>query len=134
MADLADNVRAFLEETRFAVIGTTNRDGSPHQTALWYALRGDKILMNTRSDSKKVRNLKRDARASVCVVDVGQARHVTVEGTVALDDAHVVEDLTALATRYAGAEAGPGIAANIAKTPHISLILTVDKVITFGKV
>ncbi|HEY2595940.1 MAG TPA: pyridoxamine 5'-phosphate oxidase family protein, partial [Chloroflexota bacterium] len=68
MADLADNVRAFLEETRFAVVGTTNRDGSPHLTALWYALRGNTILMNTAATAKKVRNLKRDAHASVCVV------------------------------------------------------------------
>lgn len=134
MADLADNVRAFLEETRFAVIGTTNRDGSPHLTALWYALRGNTILMNTGTASKKVRNLKRDAHASVCVVDIGQARHVTLEGTVSFDDAHVIEDLTALASRYAGAEAGPGIAANIGKTPHVSLILTVERVKTFGKV
>ncbi|HEY1291522.1 MAG TPA: TIGR03618 family F420-dependent PPOX class oxidoreductase [Chloroflexota bacterium] len=134
MPDIADNVRAFLEETRFAVIGTTNRDGSPHVTGLWYVLRGDTIMMNTRTDSKKVRNLKRDARASVCVIDIGQARHVTLEGTVALDDAHVMEDLTTLATRYAGGEAGPGIAANIAKTPHISLILSIERVKTFGKV
>jgi PPOX class probable F420-dependent enzyme len=134
MADLADNVRAFLEETRFAVVGTTNRDGSPHLTALWYALRGNTILMNTSATAKKVRNLQRDAHASVCVVDVGQARHVTLEGTVSQDDAHVLEDLTALASRYAGAEAGPGIAANIAKVPHVSLILNVDRVKTFGKI
>lgn len=134
MPEIAENVRAFLGETRFAVIGSTNRDGSPHQAALWYALRGDTILMNTGAASKKVRNLKRNARASVCVVDMGQARHVTLQGTVTLDDAHVMEDLTALATRYAGAEAGPGIAANIAKTPHVSLILNVERVLTFGKI
>ena len=59
---------------------------------------------------------------------------VTLEGTVTLDDRHVQEDLTALASRYAGAEAGPGIAANIAKTPHVSLVLSVARVKTFGKV
>jgi PPOX class probable F420-dependent enzyme len=134
MAELAENVRAFLEETRFAVIGTTNRDGSPHLTALWYALRGNTLMMNTGAASKKVRNLKRNAHASVCVVDVGQARHVTLEGTITLDDAHVMDDLTTLASRYAGAEAGPGIAANIGKTPHVSLILNVERVKTFGKV
>jgi PPOX class probable F420-dependent enzyme len=134
MAELAENIRAFLEDTRFAVIATTNRDGSPHQTALWYALRGDTILMNTGSASKKVRNLKRDPHASVLVVDSGQARHVALEGTVTFDESKVLEDLTALASRYAGKEAGPGIAQNIAKIPHISLILHVDRVKTFGKV
>jgi PPOX class probable F420-dependent enzyme len=134
MPPLADNVRAFLEDVRFATIATTNRDGSPHLTALWYALRGDTIVMNTGSASKKVRNLKRDNRASVCVVDSAQARHVTLEGSVSLDDSRVIEDLTELASRYAGAEAGAGIAANIAKIPHVSLVLNIDRVKTFGKV
>lgn len=134
MAQIADNVRAFLAEVRFAVIATTRRDGSPHQAALWYELRGDTVLMNTGSQSVKVRNLKRDPRASVVVVDSTQARHVTLEGTVTLDDSHVPEDLTALASRYLGAAAGPGVAANIAKTPHISLILTVTRVKTFGNI
>src|SRR5690349_21123598 len=134
MSPLPDNVRAFLEEVRFATIATTNRDGSPHQTALWYALRGDTIVMNTGTASKKVRNLKRDNRASVLVVDMGQARHVALEGTVALDESRVLEDLTELASRYAGAQAGPGIAQNIARVPHVSLVLTIDRVKTFGKV
>jgi|SRR5579884_864424 len=134
MTQIPDNVRAFLEEVRFASIATTNRDGSPHQTALWYELRGDTIVMNTGSASKKVRNLKRDPRASVLVVDGKEARHVTLEGSVRLDDSHVQEDLTALASRYAGPQAGPGIAANIAKIPHVSLILSVERIKTFGKI
>lgn len=134
MPPLPDNVRAFLDDVRFATIATTNRNGTPHQTALWFALRGDTVVMNTGAASKKVRNLKRDNHASVLVVDMGQARHVTLEGTVALDDGHVMEDLTELATRYAGAEAGPGLAQNISRTPHVSLILTVERIKTFGKV
>jgi PPOX class probable F420-dependent enzyme len=134
MPPLADNVRAYLEEVRFANIATTNRDGSPHLTALWFALRGETIVMNTGSASKKVRNLKRDNRASVSVVDSAQARHVTLEGTVSLDDSRVMDDLTELASRYAGPQAGPGIAANISKIPHVSLVLNVDRVKTFGKI
>ncbi len=134
MAQLPENVRAFLEQTHFATIGTTNRNGPPHQTALWYLVRGDTVLMNTASRSKKVRNLKRDARASVLVVDHAEARHVTLEGTVKLDDSQILEDLTALASRYAGESAGPGIATNIARIPHVSLVLTVERIKTFGKI
>jgi PPOX class probable F420-dependent enzyme len=134
MPPFADNVRAFLDEVRLATIATTNRDGSPHQTALWYARRGETILLNTGVASKKVRNLKRDPRASVCIVDSQNSRHVTLQGTISLDDSHVIDDLTALATRYQGPEAGPGLAATIAKVPHVSLVLTVERVITFGKI
>jgi PPOX class probable F420-dependent enzyme len=134
MVELADNVRAYLRETRLAVFGSSNRDGSPHITGLWYALRDDDtVLLNTVTTSRKVRNLRRDPRAAVCVIDHSPARHVTLIGTVTFDDQHVLEDLTLLAMRYAG-EAGAGIAQNIAKVPHISLILTVDKVQTFGKI
>ena len=134
MAELADNVRAFLEETRQAVFGSINRDGSPHITGLWYQLRGDTIILNTGTASHKVRNLRRDPRASVCVIDHNPARHVTIEGTVTFDKEHVLEDLVSLASRYAGPEAGPKIAENISKVPHITLKLSIDKVKTFGKI
>jgi PPOX class probable F420-dependent enzyme len=134
MAEIAANVRAFLEEVRFATVATTNQDGSPHQAALWYELRGDKLVMNTASASIKVRNLRRDPRASVVVVDSKEARHVTLEGTVTLDESQVLADLTALALRYIGAEVGPGVAANIAAVPHVSLILTITRVKTFGNI
>ena len=131
---LAENVRAYLDEVRIAVLATTNRDGSPQQTALWYELRGDSIIFNTSIGSKKVRNLKRNPRASVCVADHSPARHVAIDGTVTFDEDHVVEDLTALASRYAGREAGPGVAQNIAKIPHVTLKLTIDRIRTFGKI
>ena len=134
MAELAENVRQYLQETRMAVFGSINRDGSPHLTGLWYELRGDEIILNTGTATRKLRNLRRDPRASVCVIDHSPARHVTLEGTVTFDDEHVLEDLTRLASRYAGPEAGPGIAQNIAKIPHITLKLSIDKVTTFGKI
>ena len=134
MASLDPKVRAFLEEKRFAVLATTNRDGTPQQTVMWYELRDDSIIMNTATASKKIRNLRRNPWASVCIYEVSTTRHVTIEGPVELDDAHVLEDLTALASRYAGAEAGPGIAANIAKIPHITIRLKIEKVRTFGKI
>jgi PPOX class probable F420-dependent enzyme len=134
MADLPDNVRAYLDGMHLAVIGSTNSDGSAHTTALWYELRDDAIIMNTAVESRKVRNLRRDPRASVCVTDLSPARHVTLIGTVTFDEDHVLHDLVSLATRYAGQEAGPTIAQNIAKVPHVTLKLAIDRFITFGKI
>ena len=48
-SNLTAAVRHFLETPRFAVIATINEDGSPHQTVVWYLLRGDDIVMNTAS-------------------------------------------------------------------------------------
>ena len=52
MTEIAENVRAFLSQINLCVIATSNRDGSPHQTALWYLLDGDEILLNTATASK----------------------------------------------------------------------------------
>src|SRR2546423_5101555 len=46
-SNLTAEARHFLEELRFAVIATNNADGSPHQTVVWYLLRGADIVMNT---------------------------------------------------------------------------------------
>lgn len=131
---LSDNVRAFLQQKLLGVIGTSNADGTPHLTALWYELRDDTIVMNTTTASKKVRNVRRRPWASVCVVEHDPSRHVTVEGPIELDESSVMEDLTALASRYLGADAGPGVAANIAKVPHITIRMKIEKVRTFGKI
>ena len=66
---LSEDVRTFLEEARFAVLGTVNANGSPQQTVMWYELRGDIVMMNTLRGRKKDRNLLRDPRASLCVED-----------------------------------------------------------------
>ena len=134
MSEPAENVRAYLEEVRLAVFGTTNADGTPHLTGLWYELRGDTLVFSTVAKSRKVRNLRRDPHASACVIDHGAARHVTVDGTVTFDEEHAFEDLVRLTSRYVGAEAGPGVAENIAKVPHITMKLTIDAVHTFGKI
>jgi PPOX class probable F420-dependent enzyme len=104
MPSLSPTVRAFLEESRFAVLATVNADGSPQQTVMWYLLEGEDIVMNTARGRKKDRNLVRDARVSICVED--GYRYVALAGPVSLDDDHATsqEDIRRLAVRYHGEE------------------------------
>ena len=44
---LTPEQRAFLEENRFAVVGTVNPDGSPHLAVMWYLLDGDEVVVNS---------------------------------------------------------------------------------------
>ncbi len=64
---LSENARAFLQEQRFAVLATLNKDGSPQLTTMWYLLEGDTILMNTKEGRIKDLNMKRDPRIAICV-------------------------------------------------------------------
>jgi PPOX class probable F420-dependent enzyme len=129
MPDLADNVRDFLNERRFAVLATINRDGTPQQTVMWYDLQGDEIMMNTAAGRLKDHNLNRDPRISVCIED-GQ-RFVTLRGKVALnDDQEVTQaDIARLAVRYSGAEANT---ANFRTEHRITLRMKIEGVLVRG--
>jgi PPOX class probable F420-dependent enzyme len=101
---LSEKARALLQERRFAVLGTINKDGSPQLTTMWYLLDGDVILMNTKAGRTKERNMRRDPRISVCIED-GYS-YVTISGTVEMvDDPQVAQrDIYRLAVRYNGEE------------------------------
>lgn len=92
--------REFLHEARFAVLGTSNENGSAHLTVMWYVLEGDEIMFNTAAGRRKPDNLTRDPRASLVVPD--GYRFVRVEGTVGANDDQTVAqaDIRKLAFRY----------------------------------
>lgn len=98
--ELTQAERDFLHEVRYAVLGTTNANGSAHLTVMWYMLEGDEILLNTAAGRKKPENLTRDPRASLMVPDA--YRFVRVEGTVLANDDQAVAqaDIRKLAFRY----------------------------------
>jgi len=101
---LSDKARAFLQEPRFAVLGTLNKDGTPQLTTMWYLLEGDTIMMNTKAARVKERNMRRDPRISICVPDGYD--YVTIIGTVEMiDDPEIGQrDIHRLAVRYDGEE------------------------------
>ena len=98
--ELTQAERDFLCEVRFAVLGTTNENGSAHLTVMWYVLEGEEMMFNTAAGRKKPENLARDPRASLIVPDA--YRFVRVEGTVRVNDDQAVaqSDIRKLAFRY----------------------------------
>ena len=125
---LRDDVGAFLEETRFAVLATVNANGSPQQTVMWYELRGDTIVMNTRRGRKKDRNLIRDPRASLCIEEGN--RYVTLEGVIEMvdDPATGQADIAALARRYHDPVTAEKMAQEVfASQERVTLVLHADR-------
>ena len=101
---LTGAVRAFLGGPRYAVLATINESGMPQQTAIWYALEGDEVVINTAAGRLKHRNLVRDPRCSLCIVD-GE-RYVTLYGTATIidDQPTAQEEDYQMAIRYDGTE------------------------------
>jgi PPOX class probable F420-dependent enzyme len=98
---LTERQREFLEtKNLFAILATINPDGTAQQTVMWYELRDDIIVMNTRAGRVKSQNLERDQRVSICVPDGD--RYITVTGTAEVDPDPAVghAGIRRLAERY----------------------------------
>ena len=110
MADvLSEKSRELIARPVLASLATLNPDGSPQITPLWVDLDGDDVVFNTAQGRKKARNLERDARVAVTVIDPDdQYNVVAFQGTVtdvatAGADAHI----DALAKKYLGVDSYP---------------------------
>jgi PPOX class probable F420-dependent enzyme len=130
MAKLDERVRALLDEQRFAVVATINRDGTPQQTVLWYYRDGDDIVMNTARGRVKDSNLLRDPRLSFCIED--EYHYITLTGTVTLiDDQTVAQaDIRKLAIRYHGEAQGNAQAdTQFVKQERVTIRMRVERVV-----
>ena len=125
-------MRTFLEETRFAVLATTNADGTSQQTVMWYLVEGDDLVFNTKRGRKKQRNLARDSRVSLCVAD--GYRFVTVAGTAReIADAAIGHaDIRRLAVRYSGEANAARQMERFAREDRISYRVTIGDVLSMG--
>jgi PPOX class probable F420-dependent enzyme len=103
-----DERRAFMTEgTRTGKLATTNKDGAPHVTPIWFVLDGDDVIFTTHESSLKGKALLRDGRVSMVVDDQAPPySFVMVQGTasVSRDLDVLVEWATKIGGRYMGAE------------------------------
>ncbi len=130
LVTLSEKARAFLQERRFAVLATINKDGTPQLTTMWYLLEGDTIVMNTKVGRTKERNMRRDPRISVCFED-GYS-YLTVSGTVEMiDDPTIAQhDIYRLAVRYDGEEAArQQMEEQFSKETRVTLRLKCERII-----
>jgi hypothetical protein len=62
--------REFLAaQPGYAAIATVNRDGTPHQIVIWFLLRGDTIVVNSRHGRRWPSTLRREGRANLAVYE-----------------------------------------------------------------
>lgn len=70
MSLLVPQVRELLEGRNFAHLATIMADGSPHSVAVWTTVvEGDRPVFFTQPGSLKARNVARDPRVAMSVVD-----------------------------------------------------------------
>src|SRR2546428_13821696 len=98
--ELTPEQRKFLEDKRFAVVGTINPDGSPHLAVMWYLLDGDDVVVNSAQGRIKDRNLAADPRMSVLVEDGYRWIRIDGRATIEHDQAIAQADIRRLAARH----------------------------------
>lgn len=129
---LAENIRAFLEQPHFCVMGTINRDGSPQLTVMWYDLVDDVVILNMTRGLVKDRNLRRDPRMAICVED--GPRFVTLNGRAELIEDRAIQEaeVNRMAIRYRGLRLAANHWTGIAQSDRIGIHLPVDSVLSRG--
>jgi PPOX class probable F420-dependent enzyme len=90
----------FVEERHLAILSTMSRSGAIHAVAVGFTLHDGVARIITSDGSQKVRNIERDARATVAQVD--GARWISFVGTAVIErDRDAVELAETLyAARY----------------------------------
>jgi PPOX class probable F420-dependent enzyme len=67
--ELPDEVRELLEGTNYAHVATLLPDGAPHSVAVWIHVRDGRPFFFTQEASRKARNLARDGRVAISILD-----------------------------------------------------------------
>ncbi|WP_086851568.1 PPOX class F420-dependent oxidoreductase [Amycolatopsis kentuckyensis] len=62
------DVRRVLATPAFGHLATVLPDGAPHSVPVWVDPEGDRIAILTGPDSRKARNLRRDSRVALSLI------------------------------------------------------------------
>jgi PPOX class probable F420-dependent enzyme len=120
-----------LQKAAFANLATLNADGSPQVTPVWFDFDGTNLRMNTARGRMKDRNLRRDPRIAVSIMDPENPyRYIGIQGRVIEmtengADAHIDK----LAKKYINKDTYPWRAPGEVR---VSLKIAIDKVHTNG--
>lgn len=80
---LPDEVRALLEAPNYVHLSTLRRDGTPRNWVVWVGLEGDHVLICSTDLSWKSKDMRRDPRVGLSVVDLEDPyRMASLQGRV----------------------------------------------------
>ena len=104
---LSEAILALLDARNYAVLATINPDGSPQTSVMWVGRDGNDLLFSTVEGRVKHRNMRRDPRVSVAVIDSSDPEnYVELRGRVSMtpDVGRALD--TQLSWKYDGQDPG----------------------------
>lgn len=104
---LSESAREVLDGPHIAVLATSNADGRPQSTVIFVKRDGDAVLFSTIKGRVKTRNMARDPRVSLLVVDWAKGRYIEIRGSVEITDDPEKRLLYEMYDRYMGGTPPP---------------------------
>jgi PPOX class probable F420-dependent enzyme len=120
---LPDELIDLLRRPSLCFVATVMPNGSPQLTQTWVSTDGQNILINTPAWSQKARNVVRDARVAVNIVDPDNTRrYFAVRGRViATTTEGGRQNIDEISEKYLGRPY-----ADISGRPETRLIITIE--------
>jgi PPOX class probable F420-dependent enzyme len=108
MAKLNDSQLKFLEQPFVGIATTLRKDGSPHNTVVWVDVEDGVPAFNTALGRVKPKNLERDPRVALTVVDPSDSyKWLAIDGRAELTTDGADPQIDKLAKKYLGKDEYP---------------------------
>jgi PPOX class probable F420-dependent enzyme len=109
MAAISENYLDLFNKKAFAQVATLMPDGSPHVSPVWCDYDGHYIRINSAKGRVKDRNMRRDPRVGLDIVDPDNPyRHVSIRGRVVeITETGADQHIDSLAKKYLGKDKYP---------------------------
>jgi PPOX class probable F420-dependent enzyme len=105
---LSDAALRLVDGRNYAVLATVNPDGSPQTSVIWVGRDGNDVLFSTVEGRVKHRNMLRDPRVSVSVIDSADPEsYVELRGRVSMTPDIGRQLDTRLSWKYDGKDPDP---------------------------
>jgi PPOX class probable F420-dependent enzyme len=106
---IPDKYRDLFTKRAFASLATLMPDGSPQVTPVWVDLEGDLVLVNTARGRQKDKNMRRDPRVAMAIIDPENPyRYLEIRGRVAeITEENADAHIDKMAKKYLGADKYP---------------------------
>ncbi len=101
------SVREVIAKGPLTHLTTLNRDGSPQVTVVWVGIEGEEFVMAHLAMHQKVKNVRRDPRVAMSLLDdktnsMGMRQYVVAYGNARITEGSAVALLQRLAPIYLG--------------------------------
>lgn len=107
--DIPDKVLELIKKRSFAHLATLMPDGSPQVTPVWVDYDGDYVLVNSARGRQKDRNLMRDGRIAMSLLDPEDPySYIQIRGKVVeITETGADEHIDLMAKKYLGKDKYP---------------------------